>query len=121
MLEILAAAAYSPSRSSKANGLYYAVPAIFGANVAEMSANFNPFGYRSSNPTTPATQSVCAARSPGVPSAMDRKLTQAEAAFRIQKNQLKVRPIWHQREDRVQAHVLVCFLAWIAVISRLMR
>ena len=28
------------------------------------------------------------------------QLTQAEAAFRIQKDQLNVRPIWHQREDR---------------------
>ncbi|HSZ93215.1 MAG TPA: IS1634 family transposase, partial [Acetobacteraceae bacterium] len=34
------------------------------------------------------------------------QLTQAEAAFRIQKDQLNVRPIWHQREDRVQAHIL---------------
>src|ERR1700746_2798372 len=32
------------------------------------------------------------------------QLTQAEAAFRIQKDQLNVRPIWHQREDRVQPH-----------------
>jgi transposase len=41
------------------------------------------------------------------------QLTQAEAAFRIQKNQLAIRPIWHQREDRVQAHILVCFLAFV--------
>ena len=41
------------------------------------------------------------------------QLTQAEAAFRIQKDQLNVRPIWHQREDRVQAHMLVCFLAFV--------
>jgi transposase len=41
------------------------------------------------------------------------QLTQAEAAFRIQKDQLQVRPIWHQREDRVQAHILVCFLAFV--------
>ena len=40
------------------------------------------------------------------------QLTQAEAAFRIQKDQLNLRPIWHQREDRVQAHILVCFLAF---------
>src|SRR6202140_4270781 len=40
-------------------------------------------------------------------------LTQAEAAFRIQKDQLTVRPIWHQRADRVQAHILVCFLAFV--------
>ena len=41
------------------------------------------------------------------------QLTQAEAAFKIQKGQLNVRPIWHQREDRVQAHILVCFLAFV--------
>jgi len=41
------------------------------------------------------------------------QLTQAEAAFRIQKDQLNVRPIWHQRADRLQAHILVCFLAFV--------
>jgi transposase len=41
------------------------------------------------------------------------QLTQAEAAFRIQKDELSVRPIWHQRQDRVQAHILVCFLAFV--------
>ena len=41
------------------------------------------------------------------------QLTQAEAAFRIQKDQLILRPIWHQHEDRVQAHILVCFLAFV--------
>ena len=35
------------------------------------------------------------------------QLTQAEAAFRIQKDQLNLRPVWHQREDRVQAHIPV--------------
>jgi len=41
------------------------------------------------------------------------QLTQAEAAFRIQKDQLRIRPIWHQRPDRVLAHILVCFLAFV--------
>jgi transposase len=41
------------------------------------------------------------------------QLTQAEAAFRIQKDHLNVRPIWHQRSERVQAHILVCFLAFV--------
>jgi transposase len=41
------------------------------------------------------------------------QLTQAEAAFRIQKDQLHIRPIWHQRAARVQAHILVCFLAFV--------
>jgi len=40
------------------------------------------------------------------------QLTQAEAAFRIQKDQLSIRPIWHQKEERVEAHILVCFLAF---------
>jgi hypothetical protein len=30
------------------------------------------------------------------------QLTQAEAAFRIQKSELALRPIWHQLEERVQ-------------------
>jgi hypothetical protein len=41
------------------------------------------------------------------------QLTDAEAAFRIQKSELGLRPIWHQRADRVQAHILVCFLAYV--------
>ncbi len=41
------------------------------------------------------------------------QLTQAETAFRIQKSDLKIRPIWHQRGDRVKAHILVCFLAYV--------
>lgn len=40
------------------------------------------------------------------------QLTQAEAAFRIQKSDLRIRPIWHQKQERVQAHILVCFLAF---------
>ena len=39
------------------------------------------------------------------------QLSEAEAAFRIHKSELALRPIWHQREDRVRAHILVCFLA----------
>ena len=39
------------------------------------------------------------------------QLTQAEAAFRTAKDDLGMRPIYHQREHRVQAHILVCFLA----------
>jgi transposase len=41
------------------------------------------------------------------------QLTEAEAAFRIQKSDLRIRPIWHQRQDRVCAHILVCFLAYV--------
>lgn len=38
-------------------------------------------------------------------------LTQLEDAFRITKSDLGIRPIHHQRTDRTQAHILVCFLA----------
>jgi transposase len=41
------------------------------------------------------------------------QLTEAEAAFRIHKSDLALRPIWHQKEDRVLAHILVCFLAYV--------
>lgn len=41
------------------------------------------------------------------------QLSEAEAAFRIHKSELSIRPIWHQREDRVRAHILVCFLAYV--------
>jgi transposase len=41
------------------------------------------------------------------------QLTEAEAAFRIQKDELRLRPVWHQTTDRVQAHILVCFLAYV--------
>jgi transposase len=41
------------------------------------------------------------------------QLTEAELTFRIQKSDLRIRPIWHQKEDRVLAHILVCFLAYV--------
>ena len=41
------------------------------------------------------------------------QLTDVEAAFRIQKSELELRPVWHQRPDRVEAHILVCFLAYV--------
>ena len=41
------------------------------------------------------------------------QLTEAEAAFRIHKSDLSIRPIWHQKAERVKAHILVCFLAYV--------
>ena len=42
------------------------------------------------------------------------QLTDAEEAFRIHKTDLEIRPIWHQKEHRVDAHILVCFLAYVS-------
>jgi hypothetical protein len=41
------------------------------------------------------------------------QLTEAEAAFRIHKSDLGLRPVWHQKSERVQAHIFVCFLAYV--------
>ena len=51
------------------------------------------------------------------------QLTEAEWAFRITKDELEIRPIWHQREERVLAHILVCFLAYVLwkMLSQWMR
>lgn len=38
-------------------------------------------------------------------------LTQIEDAFRVEKHDLHLRPIYHHKQDRTQAHILVCFLA----------
>jgi len=40
-------------------------------------------------------------------------LTEVEDAFRVGKSDLGRRPVYHHREDRVQAHILVCFLALV--------
>lgn len=39
------------------------------------------------------------------------QLTQAEAAFRTEKTDLNLRPIFHHKTERVEAHLFVCFLA----------
>jgi transposase len=41
------------------------------------------------------------------------QLTDAEAAFRIHKSDLSIRPVWHQKAERVKAHVFVCFLSYV--------
>jgi len=41
------------------------------------------------------------------------QLTQVEDAFRTTKSDLGMRPIYHHKADRTQAHILVCFLALV--------
>lgn len=40
------------------------------------------------------------------------QLTEAEAAFRVHKSELAIRPIWHRKKMRIEAHILVCFIAY---------
>jgi transposase len=40
------------------------------------------------------------------------QLSEAEAAFRIHKSDLCLRPIWHRKQNRIKAHILICFLGY---------
>jgi len=45
------------------------------------------------------------------------QLTEAEAAFRTLKSELSIRPLFHQKEPRVKAHVMVAFLGYALRIT----
>ena len=45
------------------------------------------------------------------------QLTQIEAAFKCLKSDLGIRPIHHQLEHRVDAHILVAFLAYCLTVT----
>jgi transposase len=52
------------------------------------------------------------------------QLTEAEASFRALKSELSIRPLFHQLEARVKAHVLVAFLGyalWVTLKHLLKR
>ena len=53
----------------------------------------------------------CTERDPGRFWQWYMQLQQAEAAFRTSKSDLWLRPVFHQKTHRVEAHILVCFLA----------
>lgn len=40
-------------------------------------------------------------------------LWRVEQSFRMSKNDLEARPIYHQKEDAIKSHILICFLALI--------
>ena len=45
------------------------------------------------------------------------QLVQVEQAFQHLKGDLAIRPIWHQLEERVEAHILVAFLGYALLAS----
>ena len=52
------------------------------------------------------------------------QLTEAEASFRALKSELSIRPLFHQLESRVKAHVMVAFLGyalWVTIKHLLKR
>ena len=44
-----------------------------------------------------------------------KNLLEAERGFRDLKGTLLMRPVFHRKEDRIRAHVLVCFLALVII------
>lgn len=40
------------------------------------------------------------------------QLTEIEAAFKNLKDELKLRPIYHRRENRIEAHIFIAFLSY---------
>ena len=44
--------------------------------------------------------------------ALYRRLWVIEESFRIHKSDLSIRPIYHFKPDRIQAHILLCYLAF---------
>jgi hypothetical protein len=44
-----------------------------------------------------------------------KQLIEAERSFRDLKGSLLLRPVFHRRDDRIRAHVLICFLALVLV------
>jgi hypothetical protein len=44
-------------------------------------------------------------------------LTEIEAAFRCLKSDLAVRPVYHQLEQRVEAHIFVAFMAYCLMVT----
>jgi len=51
-------------------------------------------------------------KTPGELLSRYRELWQIEEAFRINKHDLKMRPIFHWTENRIKAHIAICFLAF---------
>ena len=45
------------------------------------------------------------------------QLTQVEAAFKSMKGELGIRPIFHQLQRRVEAHVFVAFLGYCLLVT----
>ncbi len=45
------------------------------------------------------------------------QLTEIEQAFKELKSDLSIRPIYHQRDDRIEAHIFVAFLAYCLQVT----
>ena len=62
-------------------------------------------------PTSPATRSGAALWTYYI------QLTEVEQAFKELKGDLSIRPIYHQRDQRIEAHIFVAFLAYCLQVT----
>ena len=71
----------------------------------------------------PATPGAVSGRAPAPPAAARvtcphpapwpaRRVTEIEQAFKDLKHDLAIRPVFHQREERIEAHIFVAFIAY---------
>ncbi len=78
------------------------------ANIAQEAALDGIYVIRTSVPATDLNESAVVASY--------KQLSQVERAFRTLKSvDLEVRPIFHRKDDRIRAHVLLCMLAYYVV------
>jgi transposase len=45
------------------------------------------------------------------------QLVSVEAAFKNLKNDLQIRPVYHQKEDRIEAHIFICYIAYCLLVT----
>lgn len=60
---------------------------------------------------------ITSARSPAELWTFYIQLTEVEAAFKTLKDDLSLRPIYHQLEHRIEAHILISFLAYCLSVT----
>ena len=57
------------------------------------------------------------AEDPATPWHLYMRLTEIEQAFRELKHDFAIRPIFHQREERIEAHIFVSFIAYCLLVT----
>ena len=102
-------------------GRYPAAERLFQVEVIQDESKTKAIGLKITKKDVPATwaelshgtyllRTNCTEQDPAKLWQWYIQLTQAEDAFRISKSDLNLRPVFHQKTERVESHILVCFL-----------
>lgn len=108
-------------RVGRCLGRFGAAERFYSVEVLEDPGNHKAIGLKIRQKEAPATwaelshgacllRTNCTGTDPALIWKRHIQLTQAEEAFRISKSDLHLRPVFHQKTERVDAHILVCFL-----------